>query len=158
MNYKIEKKEAFTVLANAKVFSYEEAKEAIPLFWQEHYEEGKGQTVGGMYGINIDEEMGQSTFEYLIADPCDTYKVAPDGFVIKTIPSFTWAVFPGKGAMPSAIQNVNTKIFSEWLPAHKEYEVAAGYYVEYYADPNNYAKGTQDDNYYCEVWIPVKQK
>ena len=35
MDYKIEKKESFTVIANAKTFSYEGAKEVIPQFWQD---------------------------------------------------------------------------------------------------------------------------
>lgn len=158
MDYKIVKKAEFTVIANSKVFSYEGAKEVIPQFWQEHYKEGKGQTVMGMYGINIDEEMGNNTFDYLIADPYNPVQEVPEGFITKTIPEFTWAVFPCKGAMPNALQDVNTKIFSEWLPALKEYEFAAGYCVEYYDDPTNYPKGTMDENYYCEIWIPVKQK
>lgn len=37
-------------------------------------------------------------------------------------------------------------------------EFAAGYCVEYYEDPAKYAKGTMDENYYCEIWIPIKQK
>lgn len=158
MDYKIVKKEAFTVIANAKVFTYESAKESVPQFWQEHYKSGKGTTVMGMYGINIDEEMGQDTFEYLLADPYDPVKEVPEGFVTRTIPSFTWAVFPCRGAMPEALQDVNIKIFSEWLPALKEYEFAAGYCVEYYDEPSKYPKGTMDENYYCEIWIPVKQK
>lgn len=68
MDYRIEKKEAFTVIANAKVFPYDGAKESVPQFWQEHYQTGKGKTVMGEYGINIDEKMGNDTFEYLIAD------------------------------------------------------------------------------------------
>lgn len=158
MNYRIEKKEAFTVIANAKTFPYENAKEIVPQFWQEHCKNGCGQTVKGMYGINIDETMGNDTFEYLIADPCSPDKQAPDGFIIKTIPEFTWAVFPCRGAMPSALQDVNTKIYTEWLPALKDYEFAAGYCVEYYDDPIKYPKGVQDENYYCEIWIPVKKK
>lgn len=158
MDYRIEKKEAFTVIANAKIFSYEGAKEMVPRFWQEHYKEGRGKTVMGVYGINIDEEMEQNSFEYLIADPYDSSEEVPEGFVVKTIPSFTWAVFPCRGAMPDALQDVNTKIFSEWLPALKEYAFAAGYCVEYYDDPGEYAKGTMDENYYCEIWIPVKRK
>ena len=58
------------------------------------------------------------------------------------IPAFDWAVFPCKGAMPNALQDVNTKIYTEWLPALKEYEFAAGYCVEYYDDPTKYEKGT----------------
>lgn len=83
----------------------------------------------GVYGINIDIEMGMDKFEYLIADPYDEKMEVPEGFVTRTIPAFTWAVFPCRGAMPNALQNVNTKIFSEWLPALKEYEFAAGYCV-----------------------------
>lgn len=33
-----------------------------------------------------------------------------------------------------------------------------GYCVEYYDDPAKYEKGTLDENYYCEIWIPVKKK
>lgn len=36
MNYRIEKKEEFTVIADAKTFAYEGAKDSIPKFWQEH--------------------------------------------------------------------------------------------------------------------------
>jgi len=158
MDYKIVSKDAFTVLANAAVFPYEGAKARVPAFWQQHYAEEKGKTVMGTYGVNIDESKGQETFEYLIADPCDPDCEAPDGFVVRTIPAFTWAVFPCKGALPVALQDVNTRIFTEWLPAMKDYEFAAGYCVEYYDNPTKYAKGTMDENYYSEVWIPVRKK
>ncbi|WP_341876569.1 AraC family transcriptional regulator [Defluviitalea saccharophila] len=158
MDYRIMKKEAFTVLGNAREFFYVGAKEVVPQFWQEHFSSGKGAYVAGVYGINIDEEMGQDKFEYLIADPYCPQKEIPEGFVTRTIPAFDWAVFPCKGAMPNALQDVNRKIFAEWLPALKEYEFAAGYCVEYYDDPTKYEKGTLDENYYCEIWIPVKKK
>ena len=158
MDYKIIKKDAFTVIANAKTFPYEGAKEIVPQFWQEHFQSGKGAVVCGWYGINIDLEMGQENFEYLIADPYNPQKEVPEGFVTRTIPAFDWAVFPCRGAMPNALQDVNTKIYTEWLPALKEYEFAAGYCVEYYDDPTKYEKGTMDENYYCEIWIPVKKK
>ena len=158
MDYRIEKKDAFTVIANAKVFPYEGAKEIVPQFWQEHYQAGKGKVIMGEYGINIDEQMGNDTFEYLIADSYTEGKEVPEGFVTRTIPELTWAVFPCVGAMPDALQDVNTKIFTEWLPALKEYEFAAGYCVEMYDDPTKYPNGTQDEKYYCEIWIPVKQK
>ena len=115
MDYRIEKKEAFTVIANAKTFAYEGAKEVIPQFWQEHFQEGKGAVVCGYYGINIDEKMGNDTFEYLIADPYEEGKEVPEGFITRTIPELTWAVFPCVGPMPDALQDVNTKIFTEWL-------------------------------------------
>lgn len=158
MDYKIVKKDGFTVLAASKTFSCENANETVPKFWQEHYATGKGQHVCGMFGINIDEQMGHDTFEYLIADIYNPVKDIPEGFITKTIPAFTWAVFPCRGAMPTALQDVNTKIFSEWLPALRDYEFAAGYCIEMYDDVSKYPKGTQDENYYCEIWIPVKKK
>ena len=96
MDYKIVKKEAFTVIANAKTFPYEGAKEIVPQFWQEHFRTGKGAVVCGCYGINIDLEMGQETFEYLIADPYNPQKEVPEGFVTRMIPSFDWRYFHAK--------------------------------------------------------------
>ena len=94
MDYKIEKKDAFTVIANAKTFPYEGAKEAVPQFWQEHFKTGKGKYICGVYGINIDEKMGNDNFEYLIADPFEEGREVPEGLVTRTIPELTWAVFP----------------------------------------------------------------
>ena len=158
MDYKIVKKEEFTVVGKSKNFGYENAKEEIPQFWQQFYTEGNGKYVCGMFGLNIDEKMGRDTFEYLIADMYNPVMDVPEGFVTKTIPAFTWAVFPCKGAMPEALQDVNKRIFAEWLPALKDYEFAAGYCVEMYEDPSKYQKGTRDENYYSEIWIPVKKK
>ena len=114
--------------------------------------------VCGKYGINIDAQMGHDTFEYLIADDYTPGKTIPDGFVTRTIPALTWAVFPCTGPLPQALQDVNTKIFTEWLPALRDYEFAAGYCVEMYADPREFPKGTMDEKYYSEIWIPVKKK
>lgn len=158
MDYKIVKKDAFTVIGVSKKLSYDEAKTEIPKFWVEHYQTGKGDTVCGMYGINIDESMGGKNFEYLIASDYNGKSEVPNGFVIKTIPAFTWAVFPCVGAMPKAMQESNQKIFSEWLPNCKDYEFAAGYNIEMYHSPSDYPKGVQDENYYSEIWIPIKKK
>lgn len=157
MDYRIVKKEAFTVIANAREFSYEGAKDVVPQFWQEHYQAGKGKTVMGVYGINIDLNMGHDTFEYLIADPYNPVKEVPEGFTVKTIPEFTWAVFPAK-VLCRMLAGCEHKDFYRMAPALKEYEFAAGYCVEYYDDPSKYSKGAQDENYYCEIWLPVKKK
>lgn len=158
MDYKIIKKEAFTVLGASKEFSYENAKQEVPLFWQEHYSSGRGNYVGGMFGINIDPQMGNETFEYLIADIYNPALDIPEGLIVKTIPALTWAVFPCRGALPDSLEDVNIKIFSEWLPALQDYAFAAGYCVEMYDAPDKYPGGTNDENYYTEIWIPVKKK
>ena len=158
MDYKIVEKEAFTVMGVSSNFNYEKAKAEIPQFWTEHYQTGKGEVVCGMYGICLDESMGSDEFEYLIADDYVPWKETPDGYVAKTIPKNTWAVFPCKGAMPNALQEVNNKIFSEWLPNCKDYKIAAGYNIEMYSNPQDYPKGNQDENYSTEIWIPVVKR
>lgn len=158
MEYKVMEKNAFTVLAVSRKFKYNNSKTGIPAFWGEHQQSGNGRVVCGMYGICIDESMDADEFEYLIADNYNPATEVPEGFVTRTIPKHTWAVFPCKGAMPDAIQSVNHQIFSEWLPNCKEYEIAAGINVEMYSDPTPYPKGLQDENYYTEIWIPVKKK
>lgn len=158
MEYKIVEKNAFTVIAASKKLSYEDASTEIPKFWAAHYQAGGNHTVCGMYGINIDEEMGGKEFEYLLADDYDGKHDVPEGFVTRTIPAFTWAVFPCSGAMPAAMYETNRKIFSEWLPSCKDYEFAAGYNVEMYSDPADYKNGVQDGQYYSEIWIPVNKK
>ncbi|MCI9442650.1 MAG: AraC family transcriptional regulator [Ruminococcus sp.] len=158
MDYRIVRKESFAVLGVSKEFGYENAKQEIPLFWQEHYSSGKGEYVCGMFGVNIDPQMGNEKFEYLIADIYNPAVDIQDGFIVKTIPAFTWAVFPCKGALQDSMKDVNTKIFSEWLPALQDYEFAAGYCIEMYDAPNKYPNGTSDENYYTEIWIPVRKK
>ncbi|MBD5135583.1 MAG: AraC family transcriptional regulator [Lachnospiraceae bacterium] len=158
MDYRITKKESFTVLSVSKEFNYDNCKKEIPLFWEEHYASGKGKYVCGMFGINIDLQMGNEKFEYLIADIYNPAMDIPSGFMVKTIPAFTWAVFPCIGALPQSLQDVNTKVFSEWLPALQDYEFAAGYCVEMYDAPDKYQNGMQDENYYTEIWIPIKKK
>ena len=93
MNYRIENKEAFT---------YEEAKVQVPKFWQEHFASGKGKVVMGTYGVNLVEQFDSKTFEYLIADPYKANQEVAEGFVVKTIPAFTYV-----DPLPKALQDVN---------------------------------------------------
>ena len=158
MDCRIQKKEAFTVLCRAKTFRYEEGAEQVPRFWAEHFRTGGGETVHGMYGINLDESMGGSEFEYLIADNYDPVKEIPAGFITRTIPAYTWAVFPCTGKMPQALMELNRQIFSQWLPVNTDYRIAAGINVEMYSDASRFENGAQDQDYYCEVWLPVEKK
>ena len=159
MDYKIVEKDSFTIMGVSRMFKYDNATMKIPQFWTEYYQTGKGKFVCGMYGICIDESMVDSDeFEYLIADNYNPCLEIPDGFVTKVIPKHTWAIFACKGAMPKSLQDVNKKIFSEWLPNCRDYEIAAGYNVEMYTNIADYPQGNQDENYYSEIWIPVKEK
>ena len=63
-----------------------------------------------------------------------------------------------EGPMPQALQGVNQQIFSQWLPTSPDYKIAAGINVEMYSDASKFEQGTQDQEYYCEIWIPVEKK
>ena len=156
MDYKIVKKDEFTIIGVSKVFKYDEAATEIPKLWAEYYQTGKSDLVSSVYGISIDENMGGNEFEYLIGDNYNPIKDIPEGFITRVIPKHTWAVFACIGAASHSLQDVHKKIFSEWLPACKDYEIAAGYHIEMYSDPTEYAKGTEDQNYYSEIWVPVR--
>lgn len=158
MDYKIVKKDAFTVIGISKVFKYDEAQTGIPKMWAEFHQSENSGKICSMYGVNIDKSMGGNEFEYLVADNYNPVIDIPEGFVTRVIPAFSWAVFACKGPMPQVMQETNRKIFSEWLPGNKDYEIAAGYNIEMYEDPAKYPKGTEDENYYSEIWVPVKQK
>lgn len=157
MDYKIVEKAAFKVVGLQQSFTYDEAQTAVPKLWGSFHQRA-GQEICPMYGINMDLAMAGNTFEYLIADDYHETKAVPEGFLVKEIPAFTWAVFSCRGKMPEKMQQVNRQIYSEWLPNCKEYEIAAGYCIECYADPADYPAGVEDENYYSEIWIPVKGK
>lgn len=158
MDYKIMEKEAFTVMGIQKTFEYENATMEVPKFWQEHFQMGRDKTVCGMYGINRDQEMGGNQFEYMIADNYDPTEEIPEGFTTQIIPKHTWAVFACVGSASKIMPEINQKIFSEWLPNNKDYDIADGYNIEMYTDVANYAKGIEDEKYYSEIWIPIKKK
>lgn len=155
MNYKVEEKEAFTVMGISKTFDYESSKTEVPKFWKENFYNEK--RISGTYGISIDNGNNQEKFEYIIAENYNPQMKIATGFVTKTIPKHTWLVFPCTGAMPDAIQDLQEKIFSEWLPNNKEYEIDANYSVEWYSDMNNYKNKSNDSQYYSEIWIPIKK-
>ena len=157
MDYKIVEKDSFTIMGVSKTFRYDTALEEIPEFWKEHYQAGKNEYVCGTYGVCIDEHKESDAFEYLIADDYIPGKEVPADFLTKVIPAHTWTIFPCTGAMPKALQDVTKKIFAEWLPNSKDYEIAAGYNIELYSSLADYPKGNQDESYYSEIWIPVKK-
>ena len=157
MEYRIEEKAAFKVMGISKVFSYESANTDIPKYWDEVYGSAAGKLVVGMYGICFDAEMSGNQFRYMIADHLQEEAAAERNLEEYEIPAHTWAVFPCRGPMPLALQEVDRKIFSEWLPASR-YELSEGYNIEYYSNAADYKEGTSDPEYYAEVWIPVKEK
>ena len=149
MEYRILEKAAFTVMGKSRRFCSDTSYEEIPKFWQEHMNSSDNKIVCGMYGICLDGD--GKNFDYIIADNYLPWNELPEGYVTKVIPAGTWAVFPCRGALPKALQDVNTKIWSEWLPNCKEYKLAGNYNLEVYLTPPQ----ENPDDYYSEIWVPV---
>ena len=152
MDYKIEAKEAIKVVGTVREFRDDTSYMEIPKFWGEHFESGDGRYVCGMFGICYDHDSDSKLFNYMIADLIEGKEDVPDRFSKMEIPAKTWAVFPVKGAIPNALQEVNSKIWSEWLPNCKEYEIDGNINIEMYSDGD-----TNSSDYYSEIWIPVKK-
>ena len=145
MNYKIVEKSDFTVMGKCRKFNAETSYTEIPEFWGEHYATGGGEVIRGMFGVCIDGDGKE--FDYLIADLYFPWNDIPENCITKTIPKGTWAVFSYIGECPEALQTVNTKIWTEWLPNCKEYELAGNYNLEFYISETE-----------GEIWVPVKKK
>jgi AraC family transcriptional regulator len=158
MNYRLEKKDAFKVLGASIETTGEEGKNyvEIPRFWQESNQNGLMKRMEDLspkdecYGICFDGEGNSPEFRYAIA--VDYAGGETGEFETMEIPAAEWAVFESVGPMPSAIQEVWKRIFSEWLPA-TGYGLESGPQIECYypGDP-----GSAD--YRCEVWIPITRK
>ena len=151
LEYRIETKPQFTVVGVSRMFNPETSYREIPLFWQELMH-GEDMPVCGTFGICLDENRQDGEFEYTIADMYGPEKDIPPACRVRVIPENTWAIFPCRGALPDALQAVNTRIWSEWLPNCKTWKMAGGYNLEVYTPMTERPEDT-----YSEIWVPVKK-
>lgn len=152
MDYRIEKKDGFKLLAYSRMFTDENCEKEIPAFWKEYYQKEIYKKAPGCMGICAQEKDGAKEFLYGIGCVVNDVKEIPEGFQILNIPANTWAIFKCIGAMPDAIQNMWDCIYREWLPG-ADYELISDYEIENYFPGDN----TSDD-YISEIWIPVKER
>ncbi|MFZ5967819.1 MAG: AraC family transcriptional regulator [Bacillota bacterium] len=159
MNYRIVEKDAFKIVGKSKRVTTVDGKnfQIIPEFWEEANNTGlceqlcKFQGSLGLLGVCMDFDHEKEALTYVIAVEKPQIEV-PDDLVEKEIPAATWAIFESVGPMPKAIQDVWERIFSEWFPA-TGYEHANAPELEVYLPGN-----PNDDDYKCEVWIPIIKK
>ena len=158
MDYKIITKEAFKVFGKIIRVNNRDGENfrRIPKFWDECNQNGTTESLCAfseskdVLGICMDFDREQEQFNYMIA--VETMKEKPAKLEGREIPAATWAVFQSIGPMPHAIQEVWKRIGSEWFPA-TGYEHAGGPELEVYPPGN-----PNDENYRCEVWIPIIKK
>jgi len=158
MNYRIEEKDSFKIVGVAKSFPMkeEECFAEVPRFWQETVQRGIVPQIlelidgepQGLLGVST--SVGGENFTYFIA--AATHKDTPKNMEEHIVPAGTWAVFECVGAMPDAIQNLQRRIITEWLPV-SGYEYANAPDIEVY-----FAGDQQAADYRCEVWLPITKK
>jgi AraC family transcriptional regulator len=158
MDYSIIEKEGFEVAGVLKRISTKDGINfvQVPAFWDECMKNGSYEDVcrlgngGNMYGICLEFAEDQTQFDYMIA--VEASGDVPAGFVKRTIPAATWAVFRAVGPVSAVVSDVTKRIYSEWFPS-TGYEHAAAPELEVYpmGDPRS-------ADYCTEIWIPIKKK
>ena len=68
-------------------------------------------------------------------------------------PAGKWAIFDCVGPCPEKLQELNTKIFKEWLPLNKEFELRGDGNIEWYDCVNG---EKSDADYHTQIWLPIK--
>ncbi len=149
MEYRIEKRDAFRIVGVSAPLAkdMEENFKSVPQLWGRAAAEG---TIPRLAALMDGEPRGLlgvcdglDSARYYIAAASSA--PAGEGLEEYTVPAFTWAVFPGTGEGAPAVQALERRVVTEWLPA-SGYEYAEGPDVEVYLNP----ECTQ-----FEVWIPV---
>ena len=147
MEYRIVEKAPFTIVGVKKPFHSDSSYQEIPKFWDEWLAQGENRPIMGTFGVCLD--MKGKDFDYWIADLYFPWEDVPEGCETRVIPGSTWAQFP---CTIKTLQDTNTRIWSEWLPALQGYSLAGEYDIEVYLPPE---EGSDDMKVY--IWVPLKK-
>lgn len=153
MNYRIEHHPAFRILGQKTHFTngVEESFQKVPSIWKEEKEKGIIPRLCELMDGAPDGILGVCTsapekeFDYYIA--VASTKPCPHGLSDLLVPESDWAIFECTGPIPQAIQNMQKRIVSEWLPT-------SGYRYAECPDLERYF--AEEDH--AEIWIPVVRK
>ncbi len=162
MNYRVENKKAFTVIAKTQRFDKIDdvvGRSDIPKFWAECTSDGtekylsevckKDGVLGNcIAGICTEDSVQKKDFPYSIGAEYNGGEV-PEGYRLINIPEAKWIIFDASADtsadMPESIQKLWHKIFSEFFPS-SDYKPTGDIDFEVYSL----------DSYHSEIWIAVK--
>ena len=147
LDYRIVEKAPFTIVGVKRAFNSDTSYQEIPKFWDEWLAQGEKRPIMGTFGVCLD--MKGKDFDYWIADLYFPWEDIPEGCETRVIPASCWAQFP---CTIKTLQDTDTKIWSEWLPALQGYSLAGEYDIEVYLPPE---EGSQDMRVY--IWVPLKK-
>ncbi|WRS26498.1 AraC family transcriptional regulator [Oscillospiraceae bacterium MB08-C2-2] len=161
MNYSIVEKEAFRIVGPKISCPWSPEKQEgfslIPQFWAQQHQEGivprlctiMNQEPMGVLGVCVGDWQKEGRFDYYIA--VSSSQPVLEGTEEYQVPAGTWAVFECRGAMPFAIQRMQERIMTEWLPG-------SGYRYANAPDIEVYTDGDQSsEDYLCYIWVPVEK-
>lgn len=166
MDYKVEKMDGFDLIGFVREFQHETSYGEIPKFWEEvmaiccfspqrvpqtGVEKAICENKIGEFGACF-QGFAEGRFFYMIAG---IYQGGPVPLGLSTIhvPAADWAKFRCLGPLPGALQSVNTKVFSEWLPGNPDYEPSMPINLEWYS-----MEDCSSPDYESGIWLPVRAK
>lgn len=150
MEYQIVKREAFRIVGFRTLIptDLDESFQAVPKFWAEI---GPRQAElfplmngepAGILGVCA---YGEEKNYYFIAAASSA--PAPEGMYEWTIPAASWAVFSGSGRLPEAMQDLQRRIITEYLP-DSGYELGRAPDIEVYMN-----RPGEESRF--QIWVPV---
>ena len=148
LDYRIAEKAPFTIVGVRRPFNSDTSYQEIPKFWDEWMAQGEKRPIMGTFGVCID--MRGKDFDYWIADLYFPWEDIPESCETRIIPGSLWAQFP---CTLETLQEMNTKIWSEWLPSLKGYTLMGDYDIELYLPADD---GSGEMNV-C-IWVPLKKE
>lgn len=159
MEYRIEKRKPFTLLAAVEEFRNESVSEEgntdIPDFWKRCGEAGvfrdlkKETGQGDLYGVCAPISKESDYFKYGIGTIFQG-TVPLEGYSLWEVKPSLWAVFKCMGENPDCIGDTWHRIFSEFLPG-SDYQMLDDTDFELYSE--DFEAGC-----FCEIWIPIEKK
>lgn len=165
MEYRIVKRDAFQVVCKRKKVhkpASANASSDITAMWREFGADGtmerliacmpENAMMKGLLGICFSAELDAAQFPYGIGVEYDGRPIDDDLEVV-TFPASTFAVFTSRGKLPAAFIETYNRIVTEFFPQSAQYDYAENAEFEVYSSAD-----TSDPNYFCEIWIDVKEK
>lgn len=161
MTYIFETMDSFSLIGFEKRFTFPSSYDEIPQFYRDfkkkyakalkkssepetEIEQAIVENRIGEYGAVIHDRQDAS-FRYLLGG---MYQggVVPEGMVLETFPTTEWLKFSCNSGSGKALQRLNTQVFQEWLPKHKEIKLRGRYNIEW------------GDSESSSIWVPVKKR
>ena len=156
MNYRIETMEGFRIVGMKTTLpmDVEQSFMEVPKFWMQstpRVPELLPLAAGMPHGLlGVSTCMGGPTFDYYIAVASGA--PVPTGMAEYHVPAGTWAIFECVGPMPEAMQTLQKRVVTEWLPT-SGYEYANAPDIEAYFEGDQRAADCR-----CEAWLPIVKK